>query len=41
MAAELAAAFEKHSIKTSAKLADLKLAISMRGLTTLEAKDLP
>src|ERR1700689_760466 len=34
-----AAAFTKRSIKTSAKLAGLKLAVSMMDLTTLEGKD--
>jgi deoxyribose-phosphate aldolase len=41
MAEERAAAFAKRSIKTSAKLAGLKLAISMMDLTTLEGKDTP
>src|ERR1700738_4110633 len=41
MAEERAAAFGKRSIKTSAKLAGLKLAISMMDLTTLEGKDTP
>src|SRR4026208_727250 len=36
-----AASFAKRSIKTSAKLAGLKLAISMMDLTTLEGKDTP
>ncbi|MGI8964602.1 MAG: deoxyribose-phosphate aldolase, partial [Limisphaerales bacterium] len=38
---ERAAAFTKRSIKTSAKLAGLKMAISMMDLTTLEGKDTP
>src|ERR1700731_4548016 len=41
MAEERAAAFAKRSIKTSAKLAGLKLAVSMMDLTTLEGKDTP
>jgi deoxyribose-phosphate aldolase len=41
MAEERAGAFAKRSIKTSAKLAGLKLAISMMDLTTLEGKDTP
>ncbi len=41
MIEERAAAFTKRSIKTSAKLAGLKLAISMTDLTTLEGKDTP
>jgi deoxyribose-phosphate aldolase len=41
MAEERAAAFTKRSIKTSAKLEGLKLAISMMDLTTLEGKDTP
>ena len=41
MAEERATAFAKRSIKTSAKLAGLKLAISMMDLTTLEGKDTP
>ena len=41
MVEERAAAFGKRSIKTSAKLAGLKLAISMMDLTTLEGKDTP
>ena len=41
MIEERAAAFGKRSIKTSAKLAGLKLAISMMDLTTLEGKDTP
>src|SRR3712207_213024 len=36
-----AAAFTKRSIKTSAKLEGLKLAVSMMDLTTLEGKDTP
>lgn len=41
MAEERAAAFAKRSIKTSAKLDGLKLAISMMDLTSLEGKDTP
>jgi deoxyribose-phosphate aldolase len=41
MAEERAASFSKRSIKTSAKLAGLKRAISMMDLTTLEGKDTP
>src|ERR1044072_210637 len=41
MVEERAAAFTKRSIKTSAKLAGLKLAISVMDLTTLEGKDTP
>lgn len=41
MAEERAASFGKRSIKTSAKLAGLKLAVSMMDLTTLEGKDTP
>ena len=41
MAEERADAFNKRSIKTSAKLSGLKLAISMMDLTTLEGKDTP
>jgi deoxyribose-phosphate aldolase len=41
MAEERAAAFAKRSIKTSAKLAGLKMAASMMDLTTLEGKDTP
>jgi deoxyribose-phosphate aldolase len=41
MAEERATAFAKRSIKTSAKLAGLKLAVSMMDLTTLEGKDTP
>ena len=41
MLEERATAFTKRSIKTSAKLAGLKLAISMMDLTTLEGKDTP
>src|SRR5580698_8169795 len=41
MAEERAAAFTKRSIKTSAKLAGLKMAVSMMDLTTLEGKDTP
>jgi deoxyribose-phosphate aldolase len=38
---ERAAAFTKRSIKTSAKLAGLKMVVSMMDLTTLEGKDTP
>ena len=41
MVEERAASFAKRSIKTSAKLAGLKLAVSMVDLTTLEGKDTP
>ena len=41
MAEERAAAFAKRSIKTSAKLAGLKMAVAMMDLTTLEGKDTP
>jgi deoxyribose-phosphate aldolase len=41
MVEERADAFAKRSIKTSAKLAGLKMAISMMDLTTLEGKDTP
>jgi deoxyribose-phosphate aldolase len=41
MVEERAGAFGKRSIKTSAKLSGLKLAISMMDLTTLEGKDTP
>src|SRR5271155_4621526 len=41
MVEERAASFSKRSIKTSAKLAGLKLAVSMCDLTTLEGKDTP
>ena len=41
MIEERAAAFTKRSIKTSAKLEGLKLAVSMMDLTTLEGKDTP
>jgi deoxyribose-phosphate aldolase len=41
MIEERAGAFGKRSIKTSAKLSGLKLAISMMDLTTLEGKDTP
>lgn len=41
MVDERAAAFAKRSIKTSAKLDGLKLAVSMMDLTTLEGKDTP
>jgi deoxyribose-phosphate aldolase len=38
---ERAAAFTKRSIKTSAKLAGLKMAVAMMDLTSLEGKDTP
>ncbi len=41
MAAARAASFTRRSIKTSAKLAGLRLALSMLDLTTLEGKDSP
>ena len=41
MVEERAGAFGKRSIKSSAKLSGLKLAISMMDLTTLEGKDTP
>ena len=41
MAEERAASFTKRSIKTSAKLAGLKMAVGMMDLTTLEGKDTP
>jgi len=41
MVEERAAAFTKRSIKTSAKLTGLNLAVSMMDLTTLEGKDTP
>jgi deoxyribose-phosphate aldolase len=41
MVEERATAFTKRSIKTSAKLAGIKLAVSMVDLTTLEGKDTP
>ena len=41
MVEERAASFAKRSIKTTAKLAGLKLAVSMMDLTTLEGKDTP
>src|SRR5215469_14007037 len=41
MAEERAGAFGKRSIKTSAKLAGLKMVVSMTDLTTLEGKDTP
>ena len=41
MVEERAAAFAKRSLKTSTKLAGLKMAISMMDLTTLEGKDTP
>jgi len=41
MAEERAAAFTRRSIKTSAKLAGLKLVVSVMDLTTLEGSDTP
>jgi len=41
MVEERAAAFGKRSLKTSAKLAGLKMAVGMCDLTTLEGKDTP
>src|SRR5579863_8087696 len=41
MVEERVASFTKRSIKTSAKLAGLKMAVSMMDLTTLEGKDTP
>jgi len=41
MVEERAAAFTKRSIKSAAKLAGLKMAVSMCDLTTLEGKDTP
>jgi deoxyribose-phosphate aldolase len=41
MAEERAAAFTKRSIKSAAKLAGLKMVVSMMDLTTLEGKDTP
>jgi len=41
MVEERAAAFAKRSIKTSAKLEGLKMAVGMMDLTTLEGKDTP
>jgi deoxyribose-phosphate aldolase len=41
MAEERAGAFSKRSIKTSAKVAGLKMAVAMMDLTTLEGKDTP
>jgi deoxyribose-phosphate aldolase len=41
MAEERAAAFARRSIKSNAKLAGLKMAVSMMDLTTLEGKDTP
>ncbi|MEJ7728443.1 MAG: deoxyribose-phosphate aldolase, partial [Polyangiaceae bacterium] len=41
MVEERAAALGKRSIKKAAKVAGLKLAISMMDLTTLEGKDTP
>jgi len=41
MVVERAASFTKRSIKTSAKLEGLKLAVAMMDLTTLEGKDTP
>ena len=41
MVEERAASFTKRSIKTSAKLAGLKICVAMMDLTTLEGKDTP
>src|SRR5437867_10328077 len=41
MAEERAAAFAKRSLKTTAKLDGVKIAVSMMDLTTLEGKDTP
>ena len=41
MIEERAASFAKRSLKTTAKLAGLKLSVSMMDLTTLEGKDTP
>src|ERR1700742_2510671 len=41
MVEERAASYTKRRLKTSAKLAGLKLAVSMMDLTTLEGKDTP
>src|SRR5580704_11102827 len=41
MVEERAASFGKRSLKTHAKLAGLKMAVSMCDLTTLEGKDTP
>jgi deoxyribose-phosphate aldolase len=41
MVEERAAGFTKRSLKTGAKLAGLKMAVSMMDLTTLEGKDTP
>src|SRR5579871_6038273 len=41
MVEERAAAFTKRSIKSGAKRAGLKMAVSMMDLTTLEGKDTP
>jgi deoxyribose-phosphate aldolase len=41
MVEERAASFTKRSIKTSAKLAGLKMCVAMTDLTTLEGKDTP
>src|SRR5947209_12808749 len=41
MAEERAASFSKRSIKSTAKLAGLKMVTSMMDLTTLEGKDTP
>jgi deoxyribose-phosphate aldolase len=41
MVEERAVSFSKRSLKTSAKLAGLKMAVSMCDLTTLEGKDTP
>jgi deoxyribose-phosphate aldolase len=41
MVEERAASFARRSIKTTAKLAGLKMAVAMMDLTTLEGKDTP
>src|SRR5438552_5740112 len=41
MVEERAVSFTKRSLKTSTKLAGLKMAVSMMDLTTLEGKDTP
>src|SRR5881392_3960106 len=41
MVEERAASFARRSLKTSAKLAGLKMAVAMMDLTTLEGKDTP
>ncbi|MGH7970285.1 MAG: hypothetical protein ACREIC_16305, partial [Limisphaerales bacterium] len=41
MVEERASAFAKRSIKSSAKVAGLKMVVSMMDLTTLEGKDTP